>query len=217
MRQAKMPTLSPLMYLRMNKETSRILHIVGIDEVGRGPLAGPVTVCACEVGPAFNFKHFRGIKDSKKLTADKRERWFLKISDLKEKGELDFAYSSVSAAEIDSIGIVPAIRRAMKAALDVLKPDPETTRILLDGALRAPKEFPLQETIIKGDEKIPVISAASIVAKVMRDRHMKEQATVYPDYGFEHHKGYGTDEHRQSIRRLGPTPIHRVTFLSRVL
>jgi ribonuclease HII len=192
-------------------------HIIGIDEVGRGPLAGPVTICVCKVHVSFNFKHFRGIKDSKQLTPEKREKWFLKISDLKEKGELDFAFSSVSAAEIDTIGIVPAIKKAMKESLDALNPDPATTRILLDGALKAPREFILQETIIKGDEKIPVISAASIVAKVMRDRYMKEQASVYPGYGFENHKGYGTDEHCENIRKLGLTPLHRKSFLSRVI
>jgi ribonuclease HII len=212
-----MPILSPLIYLSMNKDTPRILHIVGIDEVGRGPLAGPVTVCACKVSPTFNFKYFRGIKDSKELTPEKREKWFLKLSDLKSKGELDFAFSSVSAKEIDSFGIVPAIRKAMRESLDALSLDPSVTRILLDGALKAPKEFVIQETIIKGDEKIPVISAASIVAKVMRDRYMREQASVYPGYGFENHKGYGTDEHCESIRRLGLTPIHRRSFLSRVI
>jgi ribonuclease HII len=197
--------------------TNTCRYIVGIDEVGRGPLAGPVTICACKVSATFNFKHFRGIKDSKQLTPEKREGWFLKISDLKEKGELDFAFASVSAAEIDSMGIVPSIRMAMARSLETLKLDPSTTRVLLDGALKAPVEFVMQETIIKGDEKIPVISAASIVAKVMRDRHMEEQAKVYPGYGFENHKGYGTDEHCRNIRKLGATPIHRTSFLSRIL
>jgi ribonuclease HII len=192
-------------------------HIVGIDEVGRGPLAGPVTVCACRVRASFNTRHFRGIKDSKQLSPAQREKWFLKISSLKEKGELDFAFFSVDAPEIDKNGIVPAIRRAMRESLEALALDPRSTRILLDGALKAPEEFSAQETIIKGDEKIPLISAASIVAKVMRDRHMEEQARVYPGYGFESHKGYGTDSHMKIIRKLGVSPIHRRSFLSNIL
>lgn len=195
----------------------QILHIVGIDEVGRGPLAGPVTVCACKVSAAFNFKHFRGIKDSKELSPEKREKWFAKLCDLRSKGELDFEFSSVAAVEIDSFGIVPAIKKAMRESIERLGLDPKTTRILLDGALKAPKEFIMQETIIKGDEKIPVISAASIIAKVMRDRHMAEQAREYPGYGFESHKGYGTDSHREIIRKLGASPIHRKSFLSNII
>ncbi len=201
----------------MSKRKSKILHIVGIDEVGRGPLAGPVTICACKIKTTFKQAYFKGIKDSKQLSAQKREEWFSKIADLKEKGELDFAFSSVSASDIDLIGITTAIRKAVKRALQALKLDPETTRVILDGSLKAPEEFLIQETIIKGDEKIPVISAASIVAKVVRDRFMEKQAKVFPGYGFENHKGYGTVEHRKNISRLGATRIHRVTFLSRIL
>ncbi|HEU5114782.1 MAG TPA: ribonuclease HII [Candidatus Paceibacterota bacterium] len=192
-------------------------HLVGIDEVGRGPLAGPVTVCALRVESGFDFSHFKDIKDSKKLSPQKREEWFLKISDLKSKGELEFASASVSAAEIDSIGISRAIEKAIHVALDALSLVPESTHVFLDGSLRAPKRFLVQETIIKGDEKIPVISAASIVAKVMRDRHMEEQAAVYPGYGLENHKGYGTDEHCKAIRKLGPSPIHRKSFIGGIL
>ncbi len=201
----------------MNKGKSRALHIVGIDEVGRGPLAGPVTICACKIKSTFKQTHFKGIKDSKQLSPQKREEWFLKISDLKEMGELDFAFSSVSATEIDSIGIAAAIRKAIKKSLQTLRLDPKSTKIMLDGALKAPEEFSMQETIIKGDEKIPVISAASIVAKVVRDRFMEKQAKAYPGYGFESHKGYGTVKHCESIKKLGITPIHRRSFLSNIL
>jgi len=194
-----------------------IRHIVGIDEVGRGPLAGPVTVCACRVASDFDFSAFKGIKDSKQLSPQKREEWFLKISSMKSQGLVDFAHTSVSAEEIDSIGISKAIEKAIHVALDALALVPEATRILLDGSLKAPKKFLIQETIIKGDEKIPIISAASIVAKVMRDRHMEEQARLYPNYGFEAHKGYGTDEHCKAIRKLGISPIHRKSFLSNIL
>jgi ribonuclease HII len=194
-----------------------IKHIVGIDEVGRGPLAGPVTVCACRTTPDFDFSQFKGIRDSKQLNPQKREEWFHKISELKSKGEVDFAYSFVSASEIDAVGIVNAINKAIHESLDALSLDPATTRILLDGALKAPKKFLMQETIIKGDEKIPLISAASIIAKVMRDRHMEEQARIYPSYGFEQHKGYGTDGHCLAIRKFGISPIHRKTFLSNIV
>ncbi|MBX4209230.1 ribonuclease HII [Candidatus Parcubacteria bacterium] len=195
----------------------KTIHIVGIDEVGRGPLAGPVTVCACRVARDFDFSNFDGIRDSKKLSPQKREEWFLKISGLKSKGELEFAHASVAAPEIDAIGISKAIEKAIHLCLDALGLAPESTEIFLDGSLKAPKKFLVQQTIIKGDEKIPIISAASIVAKVMRDRHMEEQALLYPAYGFENHKGYGTDEHRKAIRKLGTSPIHRKSFLSKII
>jgi ribonuclease HII len=193
------------------------LHIVGIDEVGRGPLAGPVTICACKVARGFDFARFKGIKDSKQLSAQKREEWFHKLSELKSAGELDFAHASVSAEEIDGAGIVKAIEKAIHVSLDALALVPEATEVFLDGSLKAPKRFAIQQTIIKGDEKIPIISAASIVAKVMRDRHMEEQSRLYPDYGFESHKGYGTDAHCRAIRKFGVSPIHRKSFLSNIL
>jgi len=195
---------------------NKITHIVGIDEVGRGPLAGPVTVCACKVPHDFEMSHFAGIKDSKKLSPKAREEWFVKISDLKKSGILDFAFSSVSAGDIDIIGIALAIKRALNEALLALSLIPETTRVKLDGALKAPEKFIFQETIIKGDEKIPIISAASIVAKVTRDRHMTEQAKLYPLYGFEKHKGYGTKNHFELIRQHGLSPIHRKSFCKNI-
>lgn len=195
----------------------KITHIVGIDEVGRGPLAGPVTLCACVVLYTFDMAHLKGIKDSKKLSPQKRQEWFLKISDLKAKGMTEFSLFSVPALEIDSMGISKAIERAIHECLEALHLPCETTQIFLDGSLRAPKKFSMQDTIIKGDEKVPIISAASIVAKVTRDRFMEEQAILYPGYGFEEHKGYGTDKHRRAIRRLGVTPIHRMSFLGNIL
>ena len=192
---------------------NRITHIVGIDEVGRGPIAGPVTVCTCVVPNNFDFEKFEGIKDSKKLSPKKRQEWFAKISDLKSCGELDFTFSSVSAKEIDEIGIAPAIKKALNKSLEKLALNPLLTTVKLDGSLKAPKEFIFQETIIKGDEKIPIISAASIVAKVTRDKYMTEQSEIYPLYGFEKHKGYGTVEHYKSIHKHGISPLHRKSFL----
>lgn len=194
-----------------------ITHIVGIDEVGRGPLAGPVTLCACKVAHDFDMSHFVGIKDSKKLSEKKREEWFSKILELKSKNHVDFVYVFISAQEIDEIGIAVAIRKALAQCLEGLRLSFESTKILLDGSLYAPKEFLIQETIIKGDEKIPLISAASIVAKVMRDKYMTEQGLLYPEYGFEKHKGYGTADHIKAIKSHGISPIHRVSFLKNIV
>lgn len=195
---------------------SSLTYIVGIDEVGRGPLAGPVTLCACVVRADFDMSAFAGIKDSKKLSPHRREEWFQKIAALKALGHLDFAHVSVPADEIDAIGIAPAIRKALAGCLDALGAAPESTEVLLDGSLKAPDRFVAQKTIIKGDEKVPVISAASIVAKVMRDRYMEEQGKIYPAYGFEVHKGYGTSAHIKAIKANGPTPLHRRSFLTKI-
>ncbi len=192
-------------------------YLVGIDEVGRGPLAGPVALCACKVPADFDMTYFAGIKDSKKLSEKKREEWFAKISALKAAGELDFAYVEIAALEIDTIGIAEAIKKAVGMVLEELKLDPMVTKIFLDGSLHAPKHFPNQETIIKGDEKIPVISAASIIAKVTRDRYMEGQAVLYPAYGFEKHKGYGTAGHCKAIKKHGLSPIHRRSFVKNII
>lgn len=193
-----------------------ITYVVGIDEVGRGPLAGPVSLCGCVVQNSFDMDVFKGIKDSKKLSPQKREEWFLKISTLKSEGDLDFAYCSVSASEIDYMGISKAIQKAIREVLRTLSLPAHSTLIYLDGSLHAPQEYIFQETIIKGDEKIPIISAASIVAKVMRDRYMEEQGKQYPVYGFEIHKGYGTATHIKAIKKHGPSPLHRSSFLKNI-
>ena len=191
--------------------------LVGIDEVGRGPLAGPITLCACRVENNFDFGHFKNIKDSKKLSAQKRQEWFEKISALRAKGLLSFALFSVSAQEIDSMGLSNCIKKAIRNILAELSADPLETEIRLDGALYAPEEFTIQKTIIKGDEKEPIIAAASIIAKVTRDKMMTDYAVEYPLYRFEEHKGYGTAFHRKAIRAYGATPIHRKTFLKKMV
>jgi len=193
-----------------------ITHIIGIDEVGRGPLAGPVTLCACAVPHDFDFSHFDGIRDSKKLSEKKREEWHAKIAALKASGALDFAHASIEAAEIDRIGISRAIEEAVRLCLVELKLNPELVEVRLDGALKAPREYARQKTIIKGDEKEPVISAASIVAKVTRDRYMTGISLAYPAYGFAENKGYGTASHIKAIREHGPSLVHRNTFLTRI-
>jgi ribonuclease HII len=194
-----------------------ITHIIGIDEVGRGPLAGPVTLCACAVPSDFDFTIFSGIRDSKKLSEKKRVEWHARISDMKAKKMLDFAHASISADEIDRKGISRAIEEAIRLCLVELHLDPVSVEVRLDGALKASKEYVNQKTIVKGDEKEPVISAASIVAKVVRDGYMTEISATYPAYGFATHKGYGTASHIRAIKDRGVTPIHRRTFLSRLL
>lgn len=200
-----------------NKNKNKFQYIVGIDEVGRGPLAGPVAVGACLISvskikslQAKGF--FKGIKDSKKLSEKKREEWLEKIKELKSEGDLDYHISFVSNKIIDKKGISHCLKLAMKNSLKKLKVNPLKTMILLDGGLKAPEEFIFQKTIIKGDEKEPIISLASIAAKVARDRKMVGYSKKFSQYGFEIHKGYGTALHRRKIRENGLSKLHRKSF-----
>lgn len=191
------------------------LSRIGIDEVGRGPLAGPVAVCALMAGTHFNSRQFRGVRDSKKLSELQRNHWYKIICAEQKRGALTFSTAFVSHRFIDTHGMAQALRTAVQRALTHLKADPDSSKILLDGSLYAPTEFRNQETIIKGDETVLLISLASIVAKVRRDRCMKLFAKKIPQYGFEIHKGYGTALHRARLMEFGPSPIHRLSFLSR--
>lgn len=199
------------------KDKKENKYLIGIDEVGRGPLAGPVALGVFCVKKDFKFKKLLGIRDSKKLTPEKREYFFKKILELEKKGEIEFAVSYVSAKEIDKIGISPAIKKALKNSLKKLNKNPEDCSVFLDGGLYAPEEYKKQKTIIKGDDKVKVISCASVVAKVLRDRLMCKLAKKYPKYGFEIHKGYGTKIHCENIRRNGICPEHRKCFLKNFL
>lgn len=192
-------------------------YLIGIDEVGRGPLAGPLTLCACRVKEDFDFSYFDKIRDSKKLSPQKRREWFEKISALRSAGLVSFALSHISAEEIDSTGLSHCIKKAIRNILDDLSASPFETEIRLDGSLFAPHEFTFQTTIIKGDEKEPIISAASIIAKVTRDKMMEDFDREYPLYGFAAHKGYGTAAHLKALRVHGLTPIHRKSFLKKIL
>jgi len=204
-----------------------VTHIVGIDEVGRGPLAGPVTLCACMAAADFGnpdcvkgsegFEWFAGIRDSKKLSEKKREEWFKKAEIAREEGLLTWVVVSKTAEEIDMKGIAVAIREALEECLSGLKMAPARMNVFLDGSLYAPAHYIHQETIIKGDEKIPLISIASIIAKVTRDRYMNEMAAVHTGYGFEKHKGYGTAAHITAIKKLGVLKLHRKSFLSHII
>jgi ribonuclease HII len=195
------------------RQTPKLL--IGIDEVGRGPLAGPVAVCALiwknrQLDPPDH------MKDSKKLSPQKRNEWFVRIEEWREQGTLDYAVSYIEAEAIDTIGISNAIKCALMESLARLRVEPETVHILLDGGLAAPDEYMHQETIIKGDEKEPIIALASIAAKVLRDQLMDEMSDVHPGYGFENHKGYGTVEHYKAIKKYGITPLHRKSFLTKM-
>lgn len=188
-------------------------HIVGIDEAGRGPLAGPVAVGGVRISNSFNKKFFKGIKDSKQLTLEERELWFSLAQEARKSGQLDFAVSLVSEKVIDKHGIAYAIRLGVKRVIEKLGIKGEDSKIFLDGALKAPVEFTHQLTVIKGDEKIPIIALASVCAKVVRDRHMVRLSKKYPQYDFDLHKGYGTFIHRQAILKYGLTTHHRQSFL----
>lgn len=197
-------------------------YVVGIDEAGRGPLAGPVAVGVVldqrlkTKDQKFLEEYFPKLKDSKKLSEKRREEYFEVLQKLKKEGIIDFAVALVPASIIDNKGIVYAIQKGIEGCLAKFDIDPALGIVLLDGGLKAPSQFISQETIIKGDESEPIISLASIVAKVTRDRKMVELAKEYPEYGFEVHKGYGTAMHCKIIREKGVCEIHRVSFCKNI-
>lgn len=194
-------------------------YIVGIDEVGRGPLAGPVAVGAVAVECDFDPSFWKGIKDSKKLSHQKRVSWINKVKEFNKAGSKNilFSVSYVGSATIDKIGINTAIARAIKRSIARLNVNPEECLVLLDGGLRAPQIYRNQRTIIRGDESQPVISLASIIAKSHRDAKMERLSEKYPGFGFEENKGYGTYQHVKRIRMFGMCEIHRRSFLKKFL
>jgi len=190
--------------------------LIGIDEAGRGPLAGPVAVGVVTVPTNFEWRLIPGVGDSKGIAAKKREAIFFQAQKLRHHRTLDFAVAMVGASVIDEKGIVYAVNLAMERCIHRLALNPEDCHILLDGSLVAPKTFS-QETIIKGDVTEPVIGLASIVAKVTRDRFMAGTAQKrYPQYGFEQHMGYGTELHRKMITTVGRCPIHRASYCKNI-
>ncbi len=253
----------------------QIEYIVGIDEVGRGPIAGPVAVCAflCverEIEKIVQEANLP-IRDSKKLTEKQREKWYKYLRQCQKEGKCDFSVNYVTAENIDKFGISKCIQKALDKSLDKVATQasanfsrftpegpyatknshqPATSKkqnyenflsrrgragasederrgiseenfyssakleIFLDGGLKAPKEYVNQQTVIKGDELHPIISLASIVAKVSRDRVMQNFSKEYPEYGFENHAGYGTKAHYEAIKKHGLTPLHRKTFIN---
>ncbi len=181
--------------------------VAGIDEAGRGPLAGPV-VCACVIMPLNSDKIIDGINDSKKLTAKKREELFEKI----KESAISYSIIEVDNNIIDKINILEATKLGMQQALNCLKIVPKM--VLID-AVKLPNisNKITQVSIIKGDAKSYNIAAASILAKVHRDKLMLDFANTYPQYGFEKHKGYGTKEHIENLKKFGKCNIHRNSFI----
>jgi ribonuclease HII len=187
--------------------------ILGVDEAGRGPLAGPVAVGVVAVDEGYDIlAAFPGLNDSKKLSEKRREALFEKLQEEIRAGNVRAAVTLSSAAMIDGKGIAYAIRNGVSKGVTKLLPKPEDGKVYLDGSLKAPLEY-AQETIIGGDGTVPAIMLASIAAKVTRDRYMKKIAVEYPAYGFAVHKGYGTKAHREAIQKHGVTPVHRRTFI----
>lgn len=187
--------------------------LLGVDEAGRGPLAGPVSVGVVAVPEGFDVaKEFPGVADSKKLSEKNREKIFALLEARVAAGDVRFAVEFESADTIDKEGIAAAVRKALARGVNALAPDASLVRVQLDGALRAPAEYE-QETIIHGDALIPLISLASIAAKVVRDRLMVGLADEYPQYGFEVHKGYGTRAHYEALNEHGLCAIHRRSYI----
>jgi ribonuclease HII len=188
----------------------QVMRVAGVDEAGRGPLAGPVVAAAAILPPRWAATglpaELAGLNDSKQLTEIQREKFFVFLTAC---AEIEFGIAEVSAAVIDEINILQATHRAMNDALGQLNPLPP--HALVDGrpvkTLRVP-----QTAIVKGDARSYSIAAASVLAKVTRDRRMREFAAQFPEYGFAEHKGYGTAKHLAAIAQHGACPIHRKTF-----
>jgi ribonuclease HII len=189
--------------------------VVGLDEAGRGPLAGPVTAAAVIfnyqflIYNKFSIKQFSDINDSKKLSAKKREELYDVIT---KHENIKWGIGTVSEKVIDKINILEATKLAMQKALKNLKAD----YLLIDGNFtlrqaQGEKNIP-QKSIVKGDQKVMSIAMASIIAKVTRDRIMEKSHKKYPQYGFNKHKGYGTELHIKMLHKFGPCKIHRKTF-----
>ena len=181
--------------------------VCGVDEAGRGPLAGPVYAAAVVLPSGLIIN---GVNDSKKLSEKKREQLF----DVIIEKALDYGIASASSEEIDDINILNATFLAMKRAIENLKTRPDFA--IIDGNRLPSIDIPMQ-AIVKGDSLSHSIACASILAKVSRDRVMLKEAQKYPDYQFEKHKGYGTKLHIDMLKKYGPCKIHRKTFLKKIL
>lgn len=185
---------------------SGVALLCGVDEAGRGPLAGPVCAAACILPRGLIIE---GLNDSKKLSEKKRGELFSVI----KKEAISFGIAFATVEEIEKHNILNATFIAMNRAIAMLSPAPELA--LIDGNRASGIEMPAR-CIIKGDSKCADIAAASILAKVTRDEYMLEMANKYPEYHFEKHKGYGTKLHYEALREYGPSPIHRISFLKKV-
>ena len=183
--------------------------VCGVDEAGAGPLAGPVYAAAVILPFALELPY---LNDSKQVTPKRRDRLF----DLIREQAVAWSIASVSAEEIDEIDILNARMKAMQLAIDGLTPAADFA--LIDGNRDHGSRCAIitaHETVVKGDSRSPSIAAASILAKVSRDRYMEELADTYPQYRFEQHKGYPTKLHYEMLDQFGPSPVHRKTFLAK--
>lgn len=180
--------------------------ICGLDEAGRGPLAGPVCAAAVILPRGLEIP---GLNDSKKLSEKKREALFEPI----RAAAIAYGIAFASVEEIEKLNILGATFLAMNRAITQLNPKPELA--LIDGNRNSGISLP-SRCVVKGDSRCADIAAASVLAKVTRDRYMTEMAARYPQYHFEQHKGYGTKQHYEAIRRYGPCPIHRPSFLRKM-
>ena len=176
--------------------------VAGVDEAGRGPLAGPVVAAAVILDPAVRIE---GIADSKSLSAERRAELDREV----RERALSFAVARVGVDVIDAVNILQATMRAMCEAVDGLHLSPD--EVLVDGNRCPALPYPAR-AVVRGDASVAAISAASILAKVARDREMIEMDRRYPEYGFARHKGYATQAHRDALLRFGPSPIHRASF-----
>lgn len=176
--------------------------VAGVDEAGRGPLAGPVIAAAVILDDTCIID---GLRDSKKLSEARREVLYETI----KEHALAWAVGRVDHEQIDQMNILRATLLAMETAINQLTPSP--TLVLVDGNKCPPSKYPIQ-AIVRGDQTVPAIMAASIIAKVTRDREMREIDKIYPGYGFAKHKGYGTKMHKDALLTLGPCPNHRKSF-----
>lgn len=195
-------------WYKMNKRELQLKEegyklVAGVDEAGRGPLAGPVVAAAVILNPEIKII---GLDDSKKLTERERERLF---SEIKDKA-VAVGVGIIDNKVIDRINILQATFRAMQEAINKLTPRPDY--ILIDGNRELPGIEIQQETVVDGDSKVNTIAAASIIAKVCRDRILDDYHSTYPEYGFLRNKGYGTSEHIEALKKHGPSPIHRYSF-----
>lgn len=191
---------------KYEREYAQYRYICGIDEAGRGPLCGPVVAGAVILPKDCDILY---INDSKKLSEKMREVLYDEIT----KRAVAWGVGIVSPQRIDEINILQATYEAMRAAIDKLKVTPD---ILFNDAVTIPGVDILQVPFVKGDAKSQSIAAASIIAKVTRDRMMEEYDKMYPEYGFAGHKGYGTKAHYEALRKYGPCPIHRKSFLKKM-
>lgn len=192
-----------LLYVYEREQRVCASFIAGVDEVGRGPLAGPVVAAAVILPSDYEIT---GLNDSKKLSEKRREA----MDEIIRREAVSFGIGLISQDRIDEINILQATYEAMRLALEQLSPAPD---MILADAVTIPEIETRQLPIIKGDAKSASIAAASIIAKVYRDHLMIEYDSLYPEYGFARNKGYGTKEHINALKEFGPTPLHRKSFI----